>query len=146
MKIGVFPGSFNPITLGHLDIIERALPLFDEVIIAIGINPNKTYAKSLEERIGFLDKVFKNEPKVRIDHYEKLTVDYCKKVGAKYLIRGLRNSIDFNFEQPIAQMNYLIGDGIETIFLVSQPQLTHISSSLVREIENGGGDVSSFLP
>lgn len=145
MKIAVFPGSFNPLTIGHYDILQRALPLFDQIVLAIGVNPNKVYKNPVSERRGYLDKLFENEPKISTATYEKLTVDFCKKINAQFIIRGLRNSKDFEFEQPIAQMNYLIGEGIETIFLVSQPQYTHISSSLVREIKALGGQVDEFL-
>lgn len=146
MKIAIFPGSFNPLTIGHQDILQRALPLFDKVILAIGVNPNKTYEYPIEQRQADLENLFKNEPKISTATYEKLTVDFCKKINATFIIRGLRNTKDFEFEQPIAQMNYLIGAGIETIFLSAQPQYTHISSSLVREIKQLGGKVESFLP
>lgn len=146
MKIAVFPGSFNPLTIGHQDILQRALPLFDKIVLAIGVNPNKTYEYSIEQRQADLEDVFECEPKISTATYEKLTVDFCKKINAKFIIRGLRNAKDFEFEQPIAQMNYLIGDGIETIFFSAQPQYTHISSSIVREIKTLGGDVAPFLP
>lgn len=145
MKIAIFPGSFNPLTIGHYDILKRALPLFDKIVLAIGVNPNKTYENPIEQRQAYLDDLFDDEPKISTATYEKLTVDFCKKINAQFIIRGLRNSKDFEFEQPIAQMNYLIGEGIETVFFISQPQYTHISSSLVREIKTLGGNVDDFL-
>ncbi|MFK7935082.1 MAG: pantetheine-phosphate adenylyltransferase, partial [Saprospiraceae bacterium] len=146
MKIAVFPGSFNQLTMGHYDILQRALPLFDKIVLAIGVNPNKTYEYTIEQRRADLEDVFCNEPKIITATYEKLTVDFCRKINAKFIIRGLRSAKDFEYEQPIAQMNYLIGEGIETIFLSAQPQYSHISSSIVREIKTLGGEVAQFLP
>lgn len=146
MKIAVFPGSFDPITSGHVDLVRRALPLFDEVIIAIGINSQKKYLFSLEQRMAWLEKVFENEPKVKVGSFKRLTAHYCKEIGAKYLLRGLRNASDFDYEKTISQLNHIVGEGIETIFLISQPEYSHISSTIVREIIKGGGDASVFLP
>ncbi|MEM8526803.1 MAG: pantetheine-phosphate adenylyltransferase [Bacteroidota bacterium] len=146
MKIAVFPGSFDPITSGHVDLVRRALPLFDEVIIAIGINSQKKYLFSLEQRMAWLEKVFADEPKVKVGSFQRLTAHYCKEIGAKYLIRGLRNASDFDYEKTISQLNHIVGEGIETIFLISQPEYSHISSTIVREIIKGGGDASMFLP
>ncbi|MEN0047660.1 MAG: pantetheine-phosphate adenylyltransferase [Bacteroidota bacterium] len=146
MKIAVFPGSFDPITSGHVDLVRRSLPLFDEVIVAIGINSQKKYLFSLEQRMAWLEKVFENEPKVKVGSFQRLTAHYCKEIGAKYLLRGLRNASDFDYEKTISQLNHIVGEGIETIFLISQPEYSHISSTIVREIIKGGGDASVFLP
>lgn len=146
MKIAVFPGSFDPITRGHVELVTRALPLFDKIIIAVGVNSNKKTLFSLEERMEWLEKVFADESKVEVDSFQKLTAHYCKRIGAKYLLRGLRNSSDFDYEKTISQLNSIIGEGLETIFLISRPQYSHISSTIVREIIKGGGDASPFLP
>ena len=145
-KICVFPGSFDPITSGHVDLVKRVLPLFDEVVVAIGLNSQKKYLFTLEQRIDWLKEVFASDPKVRIDSFENLTSDYCNKINAQWLLRGLRNASDFDYEKTISQLNYIIGHGIETMFLISQPQYSHISSTIVREIIKGGGDVSPFIP
>ncbi len=145
-KIAVFPGSFDPITVGHVDIVRRAASLFDKVIVAIGINSQKKYLYSLEERIEKLENVFEENANIFVESYEGLTVKYCQKVGAQFLIRGLRNASDFDYEKQISQMNAIVGNGIETIFLISKPEYSHISSTLVREIIKGKGDASSFLP
>ena len=145
-KIAVFPGSFDPITVGHVNLIERALPLFDEIIVAIGINSQKKYLFSLEQRIEWLEAVFATEPKVKVGYFENLTAHYCKKIGAGYLLRGLRNASDFDYEKTISQLNNIVGDGLETIFLISPPAYSHISSTIVREIITGGGDASPFIP
>lgn len=145
-KIAVFPGSFDPITVGHVEIVKRALPLFDKVYVAIGVNTQKKYLFSLEERIEWLNTVFANHPKVEVDHFENLTAHYCLRIGAKYLIRGLRNASDFDYEKTISQLNHIVGNGIDTIFLISEPGYSHISSTIVREIIIGGGDATPFLP
>lgn len=146
MKIAVFPGSFDPITVGHLDIVVRAVPLFDKIIVAVGINSQKKYLFPLEQRMAWLREVFKDYPTVEIDAFEGLTAHYCSHIGARYLIRGLRNAADFDYEKTISQLNHIVGHGIETVFLISQPAYSHISSTIVREIINGGGDASPFLP
>ena len=146
MKVAVFPGSFDPITTGHVDLVHRSLDLFDKIIVAIGINTQKKYLFTLEQRIEWLEKVFENESRVTIESYEGLTAHYCNKVGADYLLRGLRNASDFDYEKTISQLNTIVGNGIETIFLISQPKYSHISSTIVREIIKGKGDASSFLP
>lgn len=146
MKIAVFPGSFDPITTGHVDIVRRALPLFDKVVIAIGVNSQKKYLNSLEQRVEWLEKVFEKEDRIEVATYEKLTAHFCKKIGSKYLIRGLRNASDFDYEKTISQLNEIVGEGLETVFLISRPQFSHISSTIVREIIKGGGDASSFVP
>lgn len=145
-KIAVFPGSFDPITIGHTDIVQRALPLFDEIYVAIGINSQKQYLFGLEQRLEWLKAVFAHEPKIIVDHFENLTAHYCTRIGAKYLIRGLRNASDFDYEKTISQLNNIVGHGIETVFFISQPGLSHISSTIVREIIKGGGDAAPFLP
>ncbi len=143
----VFPGSFDPITLGHVDLVRRALPLFDEIIIAIGINSQKQTLFDVERRKKWIEKVFEQEPRVRVDVFEGLTVHYCQQVDARYLIRGLRNASDFDYEKTISQLNHIIGGhGVETVFLISRPEYSHISSTIVREIIKGGGDASPFLP
>lgn len=145
-KIAVFPGSFDPITSGHVDIVKRAIPLFDKIVIAVGINSQKKSLFSLEDRMNWLSAVFKDEPKVSIDHFTGLTSEFCKSIGARYLIRGLRNASDFDYEKTISQLNYFIGEGLDTVFLISRPAFSHISSTIVREIIIGKGDASSFLP
>jgi pantetheine-phosphate adenylyltransferase len=146
MKIAVFPGSFDPFTLGHEDIVLRALPLFDKVIVAIGINSSKKYFYTLEERIDFIKSVFANHPKVEVATYETLTTHFCQSQNAGYILRGVRNSADFEYENTIAQLNRIIGKGIETVFLMTSPQHSFISSTIVREIIRAGEDVSPFLP
>lgn len=146
MRVAVFPGSFDPITLGHVDLIRRAAPLFDKVVVAIGVNSQKKSLFSLDQRLEWLRKVFDADPSVEVDFFEQLTADYCRRIGAKYLLRGLRNASDFDYEKTISQLNHIIGDGLETVFLISQPGLSHISSTIVREIIKGGGDASPFLP
>ncbi len=146
MKIAVFPGSFDPITSGHVDLVKRSIPLFDKIIVAIGINPQKKYLFPLEQRTAWLEKVFEDDPSVVVDSYEGLTAHYCIKVGAQYMLRGLRNASDFDYEKTISQLNTIVGDGIETIFLISRPEYSHISSTIVREIIKGKGDASPFLP
>lgn len=146
MKIAVFPGSFDPITIGHYDLIIRSLSLFDKVIVAIGTNSVKSYLFPLETRIEWLRQVFKGNEKIEIDHFEGLTANYCKKINANYLIRGLRNTSDFEYEKTISQVNHILTGGLETIFLISAPNFSHISSTIVREVIKGGGDVEPFLP
>ena len=146
MNIAVFPGSFDPITIGHYDLIKRAMPLFDKIIVAVGTNSTKSSLFPLEERLGWLKIVFKDEPKISIDHFEGLTAHYCIKVHANFLIRGLRNSSDFDYEKTISQVNQIISEGIETVFLISNPQYSHISSTIVREVIKGNGNVEPFLP
>jgi pantetheine-phosphate adenylyltransferase len=145
MKRAVFPGSFDPITLGHVDIIERALPLFDEIILAIGINLDKKYMFSLEERVRFMEETFKGESKIIVKTYNGLTVDFCLKEKAAFILRGLRNTIDLEFEKTIGQTNYRLA-GIETVFLISSPGKSHISSTVVRDIKKHGGDYSILVP
>lgn len=145
MKRFVFPGSFDPITIGHQEIIERALPLCDELIIAVGKNSTKKTMFSLEKRMEFIEKTNKTNSKVTVESYEGLTVDFCNKVNADALLRGLRNPADFEFEKSVAQMNRRLS-GIETVFLLTSASHAFISSSIVREIMHFGGDYSSLVP
>jgi pantetheine-phosphate adenylyltransferase len=145
-KVAVFPGSFDPFTIGHEAIIRRALSLFDEIIIAVGANTLKKNFYSLETRKEMITGVFKNEPRVRVDHYEGLTVDYCKKNGAGYLLRGLRTSADFEFERAIGQVNKSMAPDIESVFLLTVPEHSFINSTIVRDIIRNGGDASKFVP
>ena len=145
-KIAVFPGSFDPITLGHIDLVKRAINLFDEIIIAVGVNSSKKNLYPLDQRMNWLEKVFQEYPSVSIGCFEGLTVNFCKEKKAGYLLRGLRNASDFDYEKTISQLNHIIGDQLETVFLISRPEFSHVSSTIVREIIKGGGDVSSFVP
>jgi pantetheine-phosphate adenylyltransferase len=145
-RIAVFPGSFDPITTGHEDLVLRGLDLFDEIIVAIGVNSQKKSLYSLEIRLEFLRKTFAAHPRVKVAEFEKLTADFSKKVKAKYLLRGLRNASDFDYEKTISQLNFVIGDGLETVFLISRPEFSHISSTIVREIIRGGADAKPFVP
>src|SRR3989304_7125321 len=129
MKIAVFPGSFDPITLGHQNIVERALPLFDKIIVAIGQNALKNYHFSMEQRISFIQLTFDNNPKIEVTTYTGLTIDFCKQVDAKFILRGIRNVADYNYENSIAQMNKAMSDTIETIFIPSIPELSAINST-----------------
>ena len=145
-KIAVFPGSFSPFTIGHQSIIDRALPLFDKIIIAIGINSEKNEYFSIEERLQWIKDVYANNTKIEVKCYEGLTVDFCKKENASFILRGLRDSHDFKFEKGIAKMNKDLNSNIETVFLITPAQLSHISSTLIRDIIKHGGDVSKFIP
>ena len=145
-KICVFPGSFDPITKGHEDLVRRALPLFDKIYVAVGVNSSKKTLFSLEQRIAWLEDVFKDEDQVKVDHFEGLTVEYCRKIKARYLLRGLRNASDFDYEKTISQLNFIVGEGIETMFFIAHPEFNHISSTIVREIIKGRGDVKAFVP
>jgi len=145
-KIAVFPGSFDPITKGHESIVLRAIPLFDEIIVAIGVNAEKKGYFTVEKRLDWIKKVFVKYPNVKTATYKGLTVDFCKKVKASYILRGLRTSVDFEFERSIGQMNKNICPGIETIFLLTDPEYTPLNSSIVRDIHRNGGDVKQFIP
>lgn len=145
MRRAIFPGSFDPLTLGHSDIINRGITLFDELIIAIGINAEKKYMFSLDERKGFVTKAFENQPKIKVMTYEGLTVNFCQKVGADFILRGLRNPADFEFEKAIAHTNRKLSE-IETVFLLTASNTSYISSSIVRDVIRNGGDYSVLVP
>ena len=145
MKKAVFPGSFDPITLGHFDIIERSLQLFDEIVIAIGTNADKKYMFSLQDRAQFIEQSFRNKSQISVVTYEGLTVDLCKKIGADFILRGLRNPADFEFEKAIAHTNKKLS-GIETVFLLTDAQTSFISSSIVRDVIRNGGDYKILVP
>ena len=144
-NIAVFPGSFDPLTLGHVDIINRASPLFKEIIIAIGTNSSKKYMFTLEERIRFIKKTFADNPKIKVTSYKGLTIDFCKKNNIDFILRGLRNPADFEFEKAIAHTNRKLSQ-IETIFLLTSANTSYISSSIVRDILRHHGDVSLLVP
>ena len=146
MRVGLFPGTFDPVTFGHLDIIERALPLYDKLYIGIGINANKEPMFSAETRVQWLNELFKNEPKIEAVIYEGLTVECCKKIGATYILRGIRYVNDFEYEKAIADMNRSLDQNVETIFLTCLPKYTSVASTLVRDVIRNGGDVSQFVP
>lgn len=145
-KVAVFPGSFDPFTIGHEAIIRRAMSLFDEIIIAVGANVLKKNFYSLETRKEMINKVFRDEPRVSVDHYEGLTVDFCRNNGAGYILRGLRTSADFEFERAIGQVNKSMAPAIESVFLLTVPEHSFINSTIVRDIIRSGGDASKFVP
>jgi pantetheine-phosphate adenylyltransferase len=145
-RIAVFPGSFDPFTVGHEAIVKKSLTLFDEVIIAIGANALKKNYYSLETRKEMIRKVFEKEPRVTVEHYEGLTVDFCRKRKAGYLLRGLRTAADFEFERAIGQVNKAMAPDVESVFLLTAPEHSHVNSSIVRDIIRSGGDASMFLP
>jgi len=146
MKRAVFPGSFDPITLGHEDIVVRGTELFDEIIVAIGVNSAKKSTYSLEVRKQMLEDTFKHLPQVKVETFEGLTVDYCEKVDANWLLRGVRNANDYSFESTIAQMNKLQNNGPDTCILFTDPEFAPVSSTVIRDILQNGGDVSEFVP
>ena len=145
-RIAVFPGSFDPITLGHRSIVLRALPMFDEIYVAVGINMEKRSTFDLQDRIKWCEAVFADYPNVKVESYEGLTADFCKKVGAKTIIRGLRCGSDFEYENMIGHANKRLHPELETIFLLTESELVGVSSSVVRDIYKNGGDTSKFLP
>lgn len=145
MRRAIFPGSFDPITLGHFDIIKRGVKLFDEVVVAIGINADKKYMFSLEERLKFIEDAFKDEPKVKVVTYKGLTVDFCKEIDAEFILRGLRNPADFEFEKAIAHTNRKMSK-IETVFLLTAAKTSFISSSIVRDVIRNNGNYSILVP
>ncbi|WP_298555073.1 pantetheine-phosphate adenylyltransferase [uncultured Algibacter sp.] len=145
MKRALFPGSFDPLTLGHYDIIERGVPLFDEIIVAIGVNADKKYMFSIEERIKFIKDAFAHEPKVKVVSYEGLTVDFCKELGIEFILRGLRNPADFEFEKAIAHTNRDLAP-IETVFLLTSASTSYIASSIVRDVIRNNGDYTKLVP
>ncbi|MBL6646780.1 MAG: pantetheine-phosphate adenylyltransferase [Flavobacteriaceae bacterium] len=145
MKRAVFPGSFDPFTLGHQDIVMRGTTIFDEIIVGIGINTEKQYMFSLDQRKAFIENCFKNQPKVRVVSYQGMTIDFCKTVEASYILRGVRNNGDFEFEKAIARTNRKLSD-IETVFLLTSAKTSFISSSIVREIIRNKGDYTQLVP
>ncbi len=145
MKRAIFPGSFDPLTLGHFDIIQRGITLFDELIIAIGVNADKKYMFTVEERIRFIKEAFINEPKIKVKTYTGLTVDFCKQEDAQFILRGLRNPGDFEFEKAIAHTNRKLSE-IETVFLLTSSGKSYISSSIVRDVIRNGGDYTGLVP
>lgn len=146
MKTAVFAGSFDPFTYAHENIVERGLSLFDKVIIAVGINSTKKGLMSFDDRVNAISDLFASNERVEVTRFSGLTVDFCKEIGAKYLLRGLRNTADFEFENAIAQNNLLLAPEIETYFLMAKSGLTHISSTIVRDILHHHGDVSALVP
>lgn len=146
MTTAVFPGSFDPFTRGHESIVRRVLPLFDHVIIAIGINSHKNYYFTLEKRKSWIKEVFADEKKVSVESFGGLTIDFCRKVNAKFIVRGLRTTTDLEFEKAIAQMNKTMADEIETLFILPTPELSAINSTIIRDIVRNGGDASAFVP
>ena len=145
-RICLFPGTFDPVTLGHIDIINRAMPLFDKIVVGIGRNVNKIPMFAEELRLQWVKDIYKNEPKVEAVLYDGLTVNCCKNVGAKFILRGIRYVNDFEYEKAIADMNRSLEGHIETVFLTCLPQFTSVASTLVRDVYKNGGDVSQFLP
>jgi pantetheine-phosphate adenylyltransferase len=145
-KTAVFPGSFDPFTLGHYSVLTRALSLFDQVVIAIGANSSKHCFFSIDERIELIQGVFANEDKIAVMTYDSLTVEFCKKIGATYMLRGIRTVSDFEYECAVSQMNKLMLPEVETVFLLTTPELTPVNSTIVRDILRYGGDVSQFVP
>lgn len=144
--IAVFPGSFDPFTRGHESIVRRVLPLFDHVIIAIGINSHKNYYFTLEKRKSWIKDVFADEKKVSVESFTGLTIDFCRKADAKFIVRGLRTTTDLEFEKAIAQMNKTMANEIETLFILPTPELSAINSTIIRDIVRNGGDASAFVP
>jgi pantetheine-phosphate adenylyltransferase len=145
-KIAIFPGSFDPFTIGHESVVRRATQLFDRIVIMIGYNANKAPFFPLEKRVKWIKQVFNDDPTISVETYEGLTVDFCKKVGAHYILRGLRTAADFEFERAIAQVNKQMYPDIETVFLLTIPEHTPVNSTIVRDIIMHGGDASRFLP
>lgn len=146
MKTALFPGSFDPVTKAHVDIVKRSVSLFDKVYIGIGVNSTKQGFLTINQRQQMLQAVFAGEPKIQVVSYEGLTIDFCKSIDAKYMIRGIRTVADFEYEKAIAQMNHALAPDVESIFIVSKPGYSSISSTIVREILRYNGDVSQFIP
>lgn len=145
-RICLFPGTFDPVTLGHVDIIRRALPLFDRIVVAIGINASKAPMFSPEQRLLWIEEIFKDDDRVEGAVYEGLTIDFCRKTGARFMLRGIRYVSDFEYEKTIADANRTMQPDIETIFLTGEPKYTSVASTIVRDILRNGGDASPFLP
>lgn len=144
-RIAVFPGTFDPFTTGHESLVRRGLSLMDEIVIAIGVNESKNSFFTLDKRLEMIRELYKNEPRVRVESYDSLTIEFARKIGARYILRGIRSVVDFEYEKTIADMNRTIS-GIETFVLFTEPALTHVSSSHVRELLRYGHDVSCFIP
>lgn len=145
-RICLFPGTFDPITLGHVDVIKRSVSLFDKVVVAIGVNSQKSPMFSVEQRIAWINEIFKAYPQISATSYSGLTINYCKEIGAQYMMRGIRYISDFEYEKAIADMNRLLTPEIETIFLTCAPEYSTISSTIVRDVIRNGGDVSKIVP
>lgn len=145
-RICLFPGTFDPITKGHVDVIQRSVSLFDKLVIGIGTNSSKAPMFSVEQRCNWIREIFKNEPRIEVTGYEGLTINYCKEIGAEYILRGIRYIADFEYEKAIADMNRMLEPSIETIFLTCSPQYSTISSTLVRDVIRNNGNVSLFVP
>lgn len=145
-RICLFPGTFDPVTLGHVDVIERAVSMFDKLIIGVGINSSKQPMFTLEQRTQWISEIFANDPRVEVTGYEGLTVDFCRKVNAHYILRGIRYIADFEYEKAIADMNRMLAPDIETVFLTCSPLYSTISSTLVRDVIRNGGNAGMFLP
>jgi len=145
-RIALFPGSFDPVTIGHVDIVNRALSLFDNIVVGIGVNSSKKTLYPTEKRKEWLGKIFEGKDQVSVEQYEGLTVDFCREIGANFILRGLRTSVDFEFERAIAQMNRTMHEDIETVFVLSSPGLSAVNSTIVREIIKNGGEASKFVP
>ena len=144
-KVAIFPGSFDPFTIGHASIVERGLPLFDEIVIGVGLNESKRALYAPAERVAAISRLYADEPRVRVESYDDLTIDFAQRVGAKFILRGLRSVKDFEYERDIANMNHRLS-GIETVLLFTEPHYSSVSSSVVRELIAFGKDVSDFLP
>ncbi|MGE7777337.1 pantetheine-phosphate adenylyltransferase [Chitinophaga sp. NPDC101104] len=145
-RICLFPGTFDPVTLGHTDIIDRALPLFDKLVIGIGVNSGKVPMFSVEQRVEWLREIYKDQPTVEVTSYEGLTVNFCKQIGARFILRGIRYVADFEYEKAIADINRKMDHEVETIFLTCSPEFSTIASTLVRDVIRNGGDAAQFLP
>lgn len=146
MKKAVFPGSFDPITNGHIDVIQKALPLFDKIIIAIGTNTTKNYMFDISRRKAWIEDVFKGEQKIEVQTYQSLTVDFCRENGASFILRGLRSTLDFEYEKPIAYLNHELNSEVETVFFLASQNFSSVSSTIIREIIRYGGDVTKLVP
>lgn len=145
-KIAIFPGSFDPFTVGHESIVRRSVSLFDSIIVAVGVHSGKQPLMSVASRVKMINEVFRNEEKVTCDSFEGLTVDFCRKVNANYMLRGIRTSADFEYERAIAQINKKMLPGVESVFLLTSPEHTPVNSTIIRDIIRNGGDASQFLP
>jgi pantetheine-phosphate adenylyltransferase len=146
MRIALFPGTFDPITLGHVDVVRRALPLFDKIVVGIGLNSTKQPMFPVEQRLAWINDIFRNDEQVSAQSYEGLTSNFCQEIGAQFILRGIRYVSDFEYEKGIADMNRMLSKNIETIFLTSSPEYSTVSSTLVRDVIRYNGDVRQFIP